>query len=199
MECSEARRLLTQLCDGRLPLAQEQALARHLAHCASCRRAGAALQDVEALLDGAPPEAVPLELTGRVLTAVQRRARRERALRRGLIGILSVSLVVVGVVLPAMRVAQAAGADNAFAVALTQLAGQTFDLVRAVLAPLWVIGEAVLLGGGLKVIVVWTLVAVLLALTWAWAVTHAIHSRTGAAPGEPDDGSAAARPERGRA
>lgn len=193
MECSEARRLLTQRCDGRLPLAQEQALARHLAHCASCRKAGAALQDVEALLDGTPPEAVPAELTGRVLAAVQRRARRERALRHGLIALLSMSLVVVGVVLPAMRVAQAAGANNAFAVALTQLAGQMFDLVRAVLAPLWVMGEAVFKGGGLKVIVAWVLVAVLLALTWAWAVARATHSRTQAAPDEPGEGSAAAR------
>jgi Putative zinc-finger len=60
MRHGAARRLLTQLLDGTLPPALEQAVRGHAAHCARCQRALAELELCERLVARLPLGVVPL-------------------------------------------------------------------------------------------------------------------------------------------
>src|SRR5690242_9129371 len=59
MNCHRTRASLSELLDGRLPLARQRAVERHLEACAACRGQWRELQAVKRLLAETPAPAAP--------------------------------------------------------------------------------------------------------------------------------------------
>ncbi len=187
MDCNEVRELLAQQLDGRHELKTEQALARHLATCLACRQVGEALMDVDALLARAEPVAAPESLGDAIRARVHRRARVERIVRNWLIAVLSIGLIVVGVVLPAMRAAETS-IGSAFVQALGQLGAQALDLLRAVTGPLVTIAGAALRAQGHPYAVAYVVFAMLLVVVWLAVVSRITRPRHERAPASTTSG-----------
>ena len=174
MDCDQALELISQRLDERLPLAQEQALARHLAGCRACARVAALMVEVDTLLTAAPPAPPRAELNGLVMARVHRRARSERVVRRTAISVLSVALFVVAVLLPVMRAMDATGGGSVLALALAQVGGQLLDLLESMARPLVTIVRALVFGDSYRYVLGWLAAAVLLVMAWVGVVARAI-------------------------
>ncbi len=71
MDCTEARRWISDRLDGALDAAREKALKEHLAGCASCRAEEQAVGRLDAAMRASPASAVPAGLGPRISLAAR--------------------------------------------------------------------------------------------------------------------------------
>ncbi|MGI6374467.1 MAG: zf-HC2 domain-containing protein [Anaerolineae bacterium] len=174
MECVDALELISQRLDGPLGPVEEADLQVHLAQCPRCQSVSRALTQVDAMLVATPALPPPAALSGGVMARVARRARLDRLVRNGLITVLSLALVVVALVLPAVQAVQAAQQSNVFAAVMARMGDDLAQLARAVVSPLVTVVRTVVLGDGYAYLLAWLLLALALVLAWVGVVARVI-------------------------
>ena len=79
MKCEDASRMISRLADGELSPAETEALNRHLASCAACRRESEATRRLDAALRDLPPPPVPEGMAERLRQAMAERVANRHA------------------------------------------------------------------------------------------------------------------------
>jgi len=174
MECTEALILMSQRLDAPLERIDEAALQEHLHQCASCRRVSRMFAELDTVLE-AEASALPSRgLSSRVMARVVRRARVDRTVRHALITLLSLALVVVGLVLPAVRAVQTANQSELLSAVVTQVGDEVVGVARVLAAPLVTVVRTVLMNDGYPYLLAWLLLAVVLVLAWVSVISRVI-------------------------